>query len=327
MHDLYGDEEVKAALQERFGTSDREAVSKQVVADREALLWLEALLHPRVLARTEAWREELASLPDPPALAVNEVPLLYEAGAESRFDAVVVITAPRELRVQRAGERVDEREERLLPDEAKIERADFAYVNDGSLDELDAFVAGVVRTPDRPMRRLVASTLLIVAIAGSFIYLRSGEPAWFQRLRYPLRYEQIVRGHARNYRLDPALLAAVIYQESKFRADAKSSSGAIGLMQLRPDTAKGIAIRTGGSRFQTSDLYNPEINVRYGSWYLRHLLDKYGDEKLALAAYNAGQHNVDTWRAEGKGIQFSETRAYVDRVEKLKEIYRRAYKL
>jgi dephospho-CoA kinase len=146
VHDLYRDEEVKAALQERFGTSEREAVSKQVVADREALLWLEALLHPRVLARTEAWREELASLPDPPALAVNEVPLLYEAGAEGRFDAVVVITAPRELRVQRAGERVDEREERLLPDEAKIERADFAYVNDGSLDDLDAFVAGVVRS-------------------------------------------------------------------------------------------------------------------------------------------------------------------------------------
>ncbi len=99
-----------------------------------------------MLARTEAWRQELASLPNPPALAVNEVPLLYEAGAESRFDAVVVITAPRELRVQRAGERVDEREERLLPDEAKIERADFAYVNDGSLDDLDAFVAGVVRS-------------------------------------------------------------------------------------------------------------------------------------------------------------------------------------
>jgi soluble lytic murein transglycosylase len=173
----------------------------------------------------------------------------------------------------------------------------------------------------------MATTLLIVAIAASFTYLRTGEPAWFQRLRYPLRYEQIVRGHARNYRLDPALLAAVIYQESKFRVDAKSSSGAIGLMQLRPETARGIAIRTGGSRFQTSDLYNAEINVRYGSWYLRHLLNKYDDEKLALAAYNAGQHNVDTWRAQGKGIQFSETRAYVDRVESLKEIYRSAYDL
>ena len=177
------------------------------------------------------------------------------------------------------------------------------------------------------MRRLAASTVLIVAVAASFIYLRTGEPAWFERLRYPLRYEQIVRGHARNYGLDPALLAAVIYQESKFRADAKSSSGAIGLMQLRPDTAKGIAIRTGGSRFQTSDLYNPEINVRYGSWYLRHLLTKYGDEKTALAAYNAGQRNVDRWRAAGQGIQFSETRAYVDRVEDLKDVYRRAYGL
>ena len=173
----------------------------------------------------------------------------------------------------------------------------------------------------------MASTLLIIAVAASFTYLRVGEPAWFQRLRYPLRYEQIVRGHARNYDLDPALLAAVIYQESKFRADAKSTSGAIGLMQLRPDTAEGIAIRTGGTHFQVSDLYNPEINVRYGSWYLRHLLDRYGDEKDALAAYNAGQHNVDEWRAEGKGIQFPETRAYVDRVEHLKHVYARAYDL
>ena len=177
------------------------------------------------------------------------------------------------------------------------------------------------------MRRLAASTLLIVAVAATFVYLRSGEPTWFQRVRYPMKYEQIVRGHARNYQLDPALLAAVIYQESKFRSDAKSSSGAIGLMQLQPETAKGIAIRTGGSRFQTSDLYNPEINVRYGSWYLRHLLDKYEDERTALAAYNAGQRNVDEWRAQGKEIQFSETREYVDRVEHLKGVYARAYGL
>jgi soluble lytic murein transglycosylase len=169
-------------------------------------------------------------------------------------------------------------------------------------------------------------TLLVVTIALAFTYLQ-GAPGWFDRLRYPLKYEQVVRGHARNYRLDPALLAAVIYQESKFRADAKSSSGAIGLMQLRPDTARGIAIRTGGNRFRTQDLYDPEINVRYGSWYLRHLLDKYGDEQTALAAYNAGQRNVDTWRAQGKGIQFTETREYVDRVEKLKKIYHSAYGL
>jgi soluble lytic murein transglycosylase len=117
----------------------------------------------------------------------------------------------------------------------------------------------------------------------------------------------------------------VIDQESKFEADAKSSAGAIGLMQLQPATAKGIAIRTGGSKFVLSDLYNPEINVRYGAWYLHHLMQKYGDERLALAAYNAGQENVDRWRAEGKAVQFPETRAYVAKVERLKGIYRRAY--
>jgi soluble lytic murein transglycosylase len=97
------------------------------------------------------------------------------------------------------------------------------------------------------------------------------------------------------------------------------------LMQLLPDTAKGIALHTGGSRFRVDDLYNPEINVRYGAWYLRHLLLKYHDERDALAAYNAGQDNVDRWRRAGEGIQFAETRAYVVRVEELKRIYRRAY--
>ncbi|HUJ92521.1 MAG TPA: lytic transglycosylase domain-containing protein [Gaiellaceae bacterium] len=134
-----------------------------------------------------------------------------------------------------------------------------------------------------------------------------------------------MRGHARNYRLNPALLAAVIEQESKFNADARSSTGAIGLMQLQPTTAEGIAIRTGGSKFVVSDLLNPEINVRYGAWYLRHLLDKYHDERTALAAYNAGQENVDRWLAKHEGVQFPETRAYVDRVERLKTIYRKAY--
>ena len=177
------------------------------------------------------------------------------------------------------------------------------------------------------MRRVVPIAVIVLVVAAGLVYFRNGQPAWFERIRYPLHYEQIVRGHAKNYNLDPALLAAVIYQESKFRADAKSSSGAIGLMQLRPQTAEGIAIRTGGTHFRVSDLYNPEINVRYGSWYLRHLLDKYGDERDALAAYNAGQRNVDEWRAEGKDIQFPETRAYVDRVEHLKGVYERAYHL
>jgi soluble lytic murein transglycosylase len=167
--------------------------------------------------------------------------------------------------------------------------------------------------------------VLVAAAAGAFIYLQRSEPPWWARLWYPLRYESIVRGHARNYDLNPALLAAVIEQESKFNASARSSAGAIGLMQLQPATAKGIAKYTGGSKFVVSDLDDPEINVRYGAWYLHHLLQKYGNERLALAAYNAGQQNVDRWRAAHQDVQFPETRAYVDRVERLKSIYRRAY--
>jgi dephospho-CoA kinase len=152
VHELYRDEEVREALRERYGDGIfdgdeviRAALGAIVFADRSELAWLERLLHPKVMARTEAWRQELAELPDPPALAVNEVPLLYETGAEDRFDAVVVITAPAELRAERAGERLDDREERLLSDDVKAGRADFAYVNDGSLGELDAFVGQVVR--------------------------------------------------------------------------------------------------------------------------------------------------------------------------------------
>ena len=168
--------------------------------------------------------------------------------------------------------------------------------------------------------------MLVLLAGGAFVYLQRTEPPWWARLWYPLRYASIVRGHAASYRLDPALVAAVIEHESKFNADARSSTGAIGLMQLQPATAKGIALRTGGSKFVVSDLYDPEINVRYGAWYLRHLLDKYHDERTALAAYNAGQENVDRWRREHEQVQFPETRAYVARVERLKGIYRRAYR-
>ena len=176
------------------------------------------------------------------------------------------------------------------------------------------------------MRKLLFFVALGVIVAGTFAVVDVTSPPWFERLRYPLRYSEYVRVHAQRHNLDPAFLAAVIYQESKFRAGAKSSSGAIGLMQLTPETARGIAIRTHGSAFHTDDLYNPEINIRYGAWYLDNLFRKYGSERLVLAAYNAGQGNVDRWRAKGESIQFSETKAYVSRVEDLKRIYRDAWR-
>jgi soluble lytic murein transglycosylase len=166
---------------------------------------------------------------------------------------------------------------------------------------------------------------VVFAAIGVFLYLQKTEPAWYARLWYPLRYPTIVRTYAQQQRLDPALLAAVIETESKFKADARSSAGAVGLMQLTPATAEGIAQYTHGTKFRLSDLTNPDINVRYGTFYLRRLLDTYQDERLALAAYNAGQGSVDSWIAQHEGIQFPQTRAYVDKVESLKKLYRRVY--
>ena len=175
------------------------------------------------------------------------------------------------------------------------------------------------------MKRWLVVVAVVGASLGAFAYLQHTEPPWYERLWYPLRYTSIVRGHAAHYHLDPALLAAVIEAESKFNADAHSGAGAVGLMQLTPSTARGIAVYTGGHNFHLSDLTNPEINVRYGAWYLRHLLDRFGNERLALAAYNAGEANVAAWQKAHVGIQFRETRDYVNRVENLKKVYRRAY--
>ena len=152
------------------------------------------------------------------------------------------------------------------------------------------------------------------------------EPDFYLQARYPLEYEHIIRTHAKNHDLDPALVAAVVYVESRFDPNAESEAGAIGLMQLLPDTAEGIALRTGGSEFVVADLRDPDINVRYGTWYLDHLLERYGDTTLALAAYHAGQGNVDEWQRTGAGIAFPETREYVDHVRELERLYARVYR-
>jgi dephospho-CoA kinase len=151
-HLLAGDDDVKRALVQRFGEEilgpdgrpDRGRIARVVFADREALAWLEGLLHPLVSREYLTWREQLAGLPKPPRVCVTEVPLLYEAGGETRFDKVVVITAPRQLREQRRRVRRDDRDERLLPDKEKVKRADFVYVNTGTPEELDEWVGGVM---------------------------------------------------------------------------------------------------------------------------------------------------------------------------------------
>jgi soluble lytic murein transglycosylase len=176
------------------------------------------------------------------------------------------------------------------------------------------------------MRTFALAGLLALALAavGAW-WVWDTEPEWYQRARYPLRYEAIITAHAENYDLEPALLAAVVFTESKFDPDARSAAGAVGLMQLLPETARGIALRTGGGRFTVDDLLDPEVNVRYGSWYLRNLLRRYDDLPTALAAYHAGPGNVDRWRRANVGVQFPETRAYVEKVLRVRSVYRDAY--
>jgi dephospho-CoA kinase len=154
---LRTNEEVRVALRERFGDAvfgpgghvDRERVAQVVFTDAAELDWLERLLHPRVVATYLDWRERLAQRPDPPAVSVTEVPLLYEVGGDARFDMVVVITASPDVRVSRQVRPMQDRERRLIPDDEKVARADFAYVNDGSLEDLDGFVAGVIEQLER----------------------------------------------------------------------------------------------------------------------------------------------------------------------------------
>ena len=152
VHHLLRRDDVREAVVGRMGNGvlspegeiDRGALATVVFNDRDALAWLEELLHPLVSLEYLQWRERLGELPNPPQVCVTEVPLLYETGGDARFDKVVVITAPTKLRRARSVVATEDRESRLLPDSEKVQRADFAFKNTGSLEELDEFVASVM---------------------------------------------------------------------------------------------------------------------------------------------------------------------------------------
>lgn len=185
------------------------------------------------------------------------------------------------------------------------------------------------------MSRRALGTIAGVALAAVFVGLIASEVDHVvSRLGLPLSDASVIREQAAEKHLDPALIAAVIYAETKFDA-RPSPAGAEGLMQILPATAYFIAHLSGGTRFTASDLATPRINVAYGSYYLRYLLDHYrGDEMLAVAAYNGGLANVDSWVAQANAagrqltvaaIPFPQTRAYVERVLGAQRAYRVAY--
>src|SRR5215213_9253208 len=188
------------------------------------------------------------------------------------------------------------------------------------------------------VRRRIA--LLVFAVVACCVLLaivvRPFADKAVQEISLPLRHEDIIRQQARDKGLDPSLIAGVIYVESRFR-DQTSHAGAKGLMQILPSTADYIARRSGGTAFRQGDLATPQINIAYGSWYLRYLLQHYhGNELLAVAAYNAGEGKVDEWYrdASARGedfeaathIPFPETRSYVGSVHEVRARYRQEYR-
>jgi soluble lytic murein transglycosylase len=204
---------------------------------------------------------------------------------------------------------------------------------------VSSHAARIARRPSRArIRRRRLTALLVAAVLGGTLAAFVAGVGPFgevvREITLPLRHDDIIRQQAADKDLDPALIAAVIYEESRFR-DQTSHAGARGLMQITPETADFIARRSGGVRFRQSDLATPQINIAYGAWFLRYLIDHYdGNETLAIAAYNAGQTNVDGWVARAGGpetfdaardVPFPETRAYVANVEERRGEYRDHY--
>ena len=189
------------------------------------------------------------------------------------------------------------------------------------------------RTARRRLRRLLAIVVLAGAAVAAVIALPLFQKA-VNEFTLPLQHQDIIRQQAAAKHLDPALVAAVIYAETKFDP-RPSPAGAQGLMQILPETALFLAHRSGATTFTTADLATPQVNIAYGSYYLRYLLDEYGGSKvLALAAYNGGEANVNRWlraaRARGHrftiaDIPFPETKAYVRKVLQAQRDYRHSY--
>ena len=201
---------------------------------------------------------------------------------------------------------------------------------------MSSHAAHIARRPSRARirRRRLAALGTVALIAAALVVATGLLGDAVREITLPLHHDDVIRQQAQDKSVDASLIAAVIYEESRFR-DQTSHAGARGLMQITPDTADFIAKNSGGYRFEQEDLATPQINIAYGTYFLRYLLDHYdGNEALAIAAYNAGLSNVDRWvgKAGGQGafdtaadIPFPETRAYVANVLERREQYREHY--
>lgn len=181
------------------------------------------------------------------------------------------------------------------------------------------------------IKKLTAIIIVLVIVIGLFAL--HNNILWFMKYIYPLKYRDVITRYSVEYEVDPYLTAAVIKVESGFSPKAISSKGAVGLMQLMPETAKWSADKMGIRDFETEQLKDPELNIKIGTWYLKTLQNEFGDDMtLVLAAYNGGRGNVAKWLKNDKlvdaredGIPFDETREFVIKVKKAYMWYRKLY--
>jgi soluble lytic murein transglycosylase len=185
------------------------------------------------------------------------------------------------------------------------------------------------RSQRRRRARVIGGTLLVAALGGFLIANSDRFQRTLEQVALPLQHEDIIRQQAKQKDVPADLIAAVIYAESRFR-DQTSHAGARGLMQITPSTATVIEKLSGGQTFNFNDLADPDINIRYGTFYLHYLIEKFGDNEIAaLAAYNAGETNVAAWGGASLSlgdIPFPETREYVENVLEKRDEYARHYR-
>ncbi len=177
---------------------------------------------------------------------------------------------------------------------------------------------------------------IIILFIFILLLLFASQLDWFWRLIYPLKYEDIIRSYSREHDLDPYLVSAVIFVESKFIPGAVSHKGAMGLMQIMPQTGNWIAEQLQYSDFEKAQLFNPEVNICFGTWYLNNLIKEFGnDPVIVLAAYNAGRGNVKKWLKEEwdgqhqslEQLPYQETREYIKQILTVYSYYKRLYNL
>lgn len=351
-----------ASCLKQDGELDRRAIAARVFQDPAEKAWIDRAAHPVIRSAIEEAFENLRARRRE-AFCVFDVPLLYEAGWDRVCAAVLVVSVPEPLQCARLMARDHlEKDEALrriraqMPLPEKCRRADFVVENTGSTMDFYRHLEALAREngwseaqnlvprKKRPRRvkqretRRMGCALIAACLAFLLLLAVWGGlqlPSVQKKYIYPFPYQELVTEYAADYRVDRHLVAAVIKGESKFQNDVRSHRGAVGLMQLMPDTAAWIAKNLKDPQYSQERLQEPACNIRYGVWYLGDLEQEFhGNDILALAAYNAGRGNVNDWIQQYgwtrdftdiDAIPYGETREYVRQVLKDKRAYERLY--